>query len=91
MPFRFAPGAKGEAWLSVHLPHGKFYIKNIFMILISVVVVSTSGCPAGHHRKEKMLSKEPFKRDSSGENKMTATVVSETHTDAGLVGEADVG
>lgn len=65
MPFRFAPGAKGEAWLSVHLPHGKFYIKNIFMILISVVVVSTSGCPAGHHRKEKMLSKEPFERDSS--------------------------
>lgn len=62
LSFRFGPGAKAEARISVHLPHGKIYIKNT---LIPVVVVSTSGCPDGHHRKDKMLSKEPFKRDSS--------------------------
>lgn len=89
LSFRFALGAKGEAGLSVHLPHGKFYIRNT---LISVVVVSTSGCPAGHYRKDEIISKEPFKRDSSvWENKTTATVVSENHPDAGLVSEAKRG
>lgn len=58
---------------------------------MSVMAVSTSGCPAGHHKKDKRVSKEPFKRDSSEDNEMTAKVVSENQPDAGLASKTDVG
>lgn len=68
---------------------GMFYIKNT---LISVMVISTSGCSAVHHRKDKMLSKNHLRETALfEESKMTVTVMSENHPDAGLVSEADVG